>query len=111
VRSIILSEQGFHTPDDSDESQRLQAAALAYAWKKIRALDSIDAFHYHRWIDHEREGGLHLGLWTVRPGSITQPLAKKLSWHVFRALATSDEAAAIEFAPGVIGISGWDALR
>lgn len=32
---------------------------------KVKRLDSIEAFQYHRWIDHEQEGGLNLGLWTV----------------------------------------------
>ena len=31
IRSIFLSEQGFHTPDASPASQRLQAAAIVYA--------------------------------------------------------------------------------
>ncbi|MBL9154478.1 MAG: hypothetical protein JNK37_18450 [Verrucomicrobiales bacterium] len=110
VRTILLSEQGFHTPDTSETSQATQAAALAYAWKKIAPIASIEAFHYHRWIDHEREGGLNLGLWTVKPGTITLPLAKKKSWEVFRALDTPGEAAAVEFAKPIIGIEDWSGI-
>ncbi|MCB1091204.1 MAG: hypothetical protein KDL87_06720 [Verrucomicrobiae bacterium] len=111
VRTILLSEQGFHTPDESSESQTTQAAALAYAWKKIEPLSSIEAFHYHRWIDHEKEGGLHLGLWTVKPGTITQPRTKKQSWRVFQALGTAEGEPAIEFAKPIIGIRDWSEIR
>lgn len=107
LRTILLSEQGFHSPDDSLASQQLQAAALAYAWKKIESLDSVQAFHYHRWIDHEREGGLNLGLWTVEPGSITWPKDKKLSWEVFRALDTVEESRQTQFALPILKIEDW----
>ena len=88
VRSVLLSEQGYHTPgrDPSPEAEALQARAIEYAWKQLRDVKSIEAFHYHRWIDHEREGGLNLGLWTVKKGSITWPDRKKASWAVYRAL-------------------------
>jgi hypothetical protein len=111
TRAIMLSEQGFHTPDESVEAQDLQAAALAYAWQKIKNLDSIKAFHYHRWIDHEREGGLKLGLWTVEPGSITWPKDKKRSWNVFRALGTETERNQIEFALPILGINDWNEIE
>ena len=110
LRTILLSEQGFHSSDDSSVSQQLQAAALAYAWKKIKPLDSIQAFHYHRWIDHEREGGLNLGLWTVQPGSITWPKDKKLSWEVFRALDTIDESTQTQFALPILKIEDWQEI-
>lgn len=111
VRTILLSEQGFHTPDTTTASQDTQAAALAYAWKKIAPLEAIEAFHYHRWIDHEKEGGLNLGLWTVKPGTITLPNTKKRSWQTFQALGTATEEEAIEFAKPIIGISDWDAIK
>ena len=107
VRDLLLSEQGFHSKDNSTEAQLEQAAALAYAWKKMEGLTSIKAFHYHRWIDHEREGGLNLGLWTVKPGSITWPAEKKKSWYVFQALDTDKEREAFEFALPIIGIKTW----
>jgi hypothetical protein len=111
TRTILLSEQGFHTPDATEESQALQAAALAYAWQKIKQLDSIEAFHYHRWIDHEREGGLMLGLWTVEPGSITWPKDKKQSWHVFHALDTEAELKQMEFALPILEIENWNEIK
>ena len=111
TRAILLSEQGFHTPDKSKEAEALQAAALAYAWQKIKRLDSIEAFHYHRWIDHEREGGLMLGLWTVEPGSITWPKDKKRSWEVFRALDTEAELKQMEFALPILEINDWTEIE
>ena len=83
--------------DNSPEAQTLQAAAIVYAWRQMAGLKSIEAFHYHRWIDHEREGGLKLGLWTVKKGSTTWPEAKKQSWVIYRALGTPDEEGATQF--------------
>ncbi len=110
-RVIHLSEQGFHSRNNNESNQAIQAAALAYAWNKIKTLDSIQAFHYHRWIDHEREGGLHLGLWTVRPGSITMPEHKKQSWFVFQSLGTDREEQVTAFALPIIGASQWSEVR
>ncbi|UUO07258.1 DUF5722 domain-containing protein [Blastopirellula sp. J2-11] len=109
-RTVLLSEQGFHSPDYSAASQAVQAAALAYAWKKIERLETIEAMHYHRWIDHEKEGGLKLGLWTVRAGTITSAGEKKQAWRVFQALATPQQAAAIQFALPIIGIDDWSEI-
>ncbi len=86
VRTILLSEQGFHTPDYSPESQQFQADALEYTWRKIAPLDSVEAFHYHRWIDHPGEGKLRCGLRTL-PSSDSGPLGeKKKAWRVWREL-------------------------
>src|SRR5690606_11741379 len=63
MRRIILSEQGFHSPN-TPEGQLVQAAAYAYAYYKIKFLDGIDSCILHRHVDHAQEGGLNLGLWT-----------------------------------------------
>jgi hypothetical protein len=60
-RRIILSEQGFHTLL-TPEGEKLQAATFAYAWEKVRTLPTIDAFIYHRHVDHAHEGGVRFGL-------------------------------------------------
>ena len=111
VRTVLLSEQGCNTPDYRDESQTLQAAGIVYAWKKLSRLDSIEAFHYHRWIDHEREGGLKLGLWTVKAGTITWPETKKKGWFVYQKLGTGEEEAACEFAKRVVGVGSFDEIH
>ena len=92
VRTVLLSEQGYHTNgrEPSPEAEALQARAIEFAWRQMADVPSIKAFHYHRWIDHEREGGLNLGLWTVKKGSITWPDRKKASWELYRSLGTPD---------------------
>ncbi len=94
----VLSEQGYHTAERDPDAEMLQAAAIVYARRKMQPFKSIEAFHYHRWIDHEREGGLNLGLWTVKNGSTTWPERKKRSWQVYQALGTPKEAQACAFA-------------
>lgn len=90
VRPVVLSEQGYHTPDYSPASQQLQAAALVYTWDRLRLTRNILAFHYHRPIDHPDEGGLLLGLRTTPTAD--QPFGeKKQAWDVLRVLDTADE--------------------
>ncbi len=102
IRGVLLSEQGFNTPDYSIENQRLQAAGFVYMWRQMRGLSSIEAFHNHRWVDHPGEGGLLLGLRKLPDGS--GPVGgKKFAWEVYRALDTLDEAGATVFADEVIG--------
>ena len=57
ARRIILSEQGFHSGDNSPEGQQLQAAAYAYAYYITDFLDGIDSFILHRHVDHAEEYG------------------------------------------------------
>ncbi|HUF62291.1 MAG TPA: DUF5722 domain-containing protein [Verrucomicrobiales bacterium] len=105
LRTVLLSEQGFHTPDYSAASQRLQAAAFVYLWRKLRGLKSVEAFHNHRWVDHPREGGLKLGLRTLpADGPYGNP---KLSWEIYQALDTPEEASKTAFAREVMGEAAW----
>ena len=107
-RRIILSEQGFHSPD-SEEGQLRQAAAYAYAYQKIRNLEGIDSFILHRHVDHGQEGGLNLGLWTRNRDSKNpaEPAKKKRIYLVFKAADTSGWEEAFQFALPVIGIKNW----
>jgi hypothetical protein len=111
-RRIILSEQGFHTPSTAEEDERLQAAAYALAYYKVRFLDRIDSFILHRHVDHRREGGLRLGLWTWdedRPEP-SSPGARKRIYEVFRDIDTAGSLDATAFAKPVIGIAEWAEL-
>jgi hypothetical protein len=103
LRRVLLSEQGFHTRNDGVEAQRLQAAALVYIWHKIRPLESIEAFHNHRWQDHPGEGGLMVGLRTLpSPG---KPFGeRKFAWEVYAALDTPQEAEITAFAKEILGV-------
>jgi hypothetical protein len=105
-RRIILSEQGFHTPKGAD-GELIQAAAYAYAYKKIERIDGIDSFILHRHVDHPHEGGLLLGLrsFTPRDG---EARPKKKSWEVFRVADTPAWENAFEFALPVVGLKDWN---
>ena len=109
ARHVILSEQGFHTPDGPD-GERTQAAAFAYAWVRVNQLPGIDAFILHRHVDSASEGGLHLGLWW---DAATNPQApgqhqKKMIYEVFRLADTAQWREAFEFALPVVGLRSWD---
>lgn len=110
TRRVILSEQGFHAADRKF-GERDQAAAYAYAWKQVARQPTIDAFILHRHVDHAKEGGLRLGLWTNRPGAICTPDRKRLIWDVMRWCDTERVDEVFSFALPVIGIDTWDDLR
>jgi hypothetical protein len=105
-RHMILSEQGFHTPDRPD-GEKLQAAAFCYAYKKIERLDGIDAFILHRHVDNAAEGGLLLGLRSNRPRD-GDPRPKKLIYECFRAADSPEWQPAFDFALPVIGLKNWN---
>ena len=89
----------------SDDHLSQQAAGVCWAWKKIQALEGIDAMQWHAWRDNPEEG-LNLGLRkNTDNGSATKP-----AWDAYQAAGTSSED--IVFAPylPVIGISSWDQI-
>ena len=106
VRRIILSEQGFHTPE-GPEGEAIQAAAYCYAYKKVEQLEGIDAFILHRHVDHPHEGGLRLGLRRYLPGA-KEPRPKKQIYDSFRAADTEEWQSAFEFALPIVGLESWD---
>ena len=107
VRGVLLSEQGLNSPDYSEKSLHNQAAGFAFFWSKVKSLDSIEAFQYHRWVDHGHEGGLLLGLWTLKPGTVIQPASKKPIWEVFKAAGTDSEAKVFEKYKSTVGVESW----
>jgi hypothetical protein len=109
-RHVILSEQGFHTPDGKD-GEEVQAAAYCYAWVKIKRTEGIDAFILHRHVDHAKEGGLKLGLWSNKSGAICTPDKKKRIYEVFKAADTPEWEKAFSFALPIIGIKSWDEVK
>jgi hypothetical protein len=109
-RTVHLSEQGLNSRDYSAKALSEQAAGMAYAWNKIKNLDSIEVFHYHNWMDHRDEGGLRIGLRKF-PDDREDPMGKKPIWNVYKALGTADEDSATEFAKQVIGIGDWPEIR
>ena len=110
TRRVILSEQGFHSPDGPD-GELVQAAAYCYAWRKVMSQPGIDSFILHRHVDHAHEGGLNLGLWRKVPGSVATPGQPKRIYDVFLRADTAESDAAFAFALPVIGITQWAELR
>ncbi len=109
-RRVILSEQGFNS-DGTVDGERFQAAAYAYAWEKVAGLPGIDAFILHRHVDHQLEGGLNLGLWRRKPGSVADPDTPKPIYEVFKAADTPAREEAFRFALPLVGMTNWTQLH
>lgn len=95
VRSIILSEMGY----SSTSGEALQAAAFAYAYRKIEANPHIDAMMLSRQTDASEEisaFGLALGL-TSTGGH------KKQIYDIFKIIDTPGAYDALAFARNIIG--------
>ena len=110
-RRLSFTEQGFDVskrPEGLDE----QAAAYAYAWEKVLRLgDAVDAFHYHRHVDHSLENGLRFGLWSNKPGTISEPNQKRPIWFLLKAADTPEWKAAAEPYLKTCGLKSWDELN
>ena len=106
-RRIALTEQGFHCAE-TPEGETLQAAAFAFAWKKVQAIPEIESFLYHRHVDHPHEFGLHCGLLAHDGSSNILGIgrARKI-WEVMQKAGTPGEDAAFAFALPVIGRKDW----
>ena len=63
VRSVIISEFGV-SGVYGEESEKTQAAAYAYAFYNASRLPSLEAFIWHRHVDHNFEIGLSYGLYS-----------------------------------------------
>jgi len=108
-RRVILSEQGFQTLL-TPEGEKLQAAAFAYAWEKCQRLPLIDAFIYHRHVDHAKEGGLRLGLWRNAPNSVADPHSTKMIYDLFIKAGTPAWEEAAKFALPIASLKSWHEL-
>lgn len=108
-RILLLSEQGFHTPDYSPESEALQSAALLYTFEKLRHLPTVVTYHYHRWVDHPLEGGLLCGLRRLpEDGKSYGP--RKRAFEVFGDIGTEREDAHWPAALPLIGADSRDEI-
>ena len=110
-RRLSLTEQGFDVTQ-RPEALTEQAAAYAYAWEKVSRLDgAIDAFLYHRQVDHAKEGGLRFGLWSNKPGTIFEPDQKRPIWHLLKAADTPAWRTSAEPYLKTCGLKSWDELN
>jgi hypothetical protein len=111
-RSIILSEQGFHSDGSADgkRGEKVQAAAFCYAWEKVARLEAIEAFILHRHVDHKHEGGLNLGLWRRKADSVASQDTQKPIYACFKAAGTPVQAEAFAFALPIVELASWEEL-
>jgi hypothetical protein len=108
-RTLWLSENGLNSRSYSEQDLKEQAAGLAYAWKKFKNLDGIDAFFYHNWTDNRQEFGLRIGLRRFYDDE-TDPGGCKPIWYVFQAADTNQEDIVFEQYKPIIGISNWSEI-
>lgn len=106
-RRVILSEQGFNCRLDWPDGELVQAAAWCAAWRKVASIEGVDAFILHRHVDHAHEGGLLLGLWTHKPGTVRTADRKRRMYEPFRLADTPEWEEAFEFTLPVIGRESW----
>ncbi len=109
-RRIILSEQGLHCLGN-EQGEILQAAGFAYVWEKVSRQKGIDALIWHRHVDHSHEGGLRLGLWENKQGTISEPSRPRHIYDLFKKAGTPDWKTAAEFALPIVGLKSWDELK
>ncbi len=110
LRKVHLSEQGLNSKGYSEMALREQAAGMAYAWNKLKVLESIEMFHYHNWVDNRGEGGLQIGLRKF-PDDRDDPLGKKPIWTVYQSLGTKMEDEANAFALPILDIKSWSEVH
>lgn len=108
IRHIILSEQGLNS-QETEESERDQAAAYAFAYWKIVNSPGIQAFIYHAHVDHRDEFGLNLGI-RRRDKSSDSPNAPgtpKPVYEVFKAVDGPQQQAVFDAARAIVGEENW----
>jgi len=110
-RRLSFTEQGFNVMKNVPNAEELQAAGYAYAWEKVRRLPGIDAFLYHRQVDHAKEGGLRLGLWESKPGSVCEPSRQRPIWFLFKAAGTPEWDALAAPYLKTCGLKNWDEVN
>ncbi|MBR4756222.1 MAG: hypothetical protein IK076_04705, partial [Bacteroidales bacterium] len=108
-RLLFLSENGTNSPSYSEEDLRDQAAGACWAWKKVEALDGIDAIQWHAWIDNRGEFGLKIGLRRY-PDDETIPGGIKPAWEVWKAAGTPSEDEVFDPYLEVMGLSSWSEI-
>ena len=101
-RSIIVSEFGVSGDPSDTASMTLQAAAYALAYYAAAQNPDIDAFIYHRHVDHAGEAQYY-GLWSAQEGSLLSPGQKKQIYNVFSQIDTDKSAEVTSFVKTTVG--------
>jgi len=105
-RTVWLSENGTNSRSYSEQDLAEQAAGFAYAWKKMKQLDGIDAFQWHNWMDGRGEFGLRIGL-RKYPDDENDPAGRKPVWYLYQAADTPLEDKTFNPYKAIIGINDW----
>lgn len=108
-RILFLSENGTNSPDYTDTQLAYQAAGACWAWKKVQALDAIDAIQWHNWRDNREEFGLCIGLRRY-PDDATDPNGRKPVWYVWQAAGTDREDEVFDPYLTYLFRSSWDKI-
>ena len=108
-RPIVLGEQGFHVATDGNATDEAhQAAALAYSFKIAEQVPGLEAYLYHRQLDHSLEGNLRFGLGVDADGLAPWAYERyRPSWQVMHDYGTPDEAATFDPYLAYVPISSW----
>ena len=109
VRSVIIGEFGISGDPSSDEAMTKQAAAYALAYYTAEQNEDIDAFIYHRHVDHSDETQYY-GIWTNVPDSTVEPLSKKSIYNVFSLIDTARSEEVTAFVKDTVGESAFGAV-
>lgn len=102
ARSIIISEFGISGAPEDQSSMSMQAAAYALAYYSAAMNKDIDAFIYHRHVDHAGED-IYCGLWTAKTDSTLEPSGKKPIYNVFSQIDTDKSEEATAFVKQLVG--------
>lgn len=108
-RILFLSENGTNTPSYITLHQQQQAAGAAWAWKKVSALNGIDAIQWHAYQDNRDEFGLRIGLRKFADDT-EDPGGRKLAWYVWQAAGTDKESEVFDPYMSLIGIESWSEI-
>lgn len=112
TRRALIGEFGV-SGKYGEESEYLQAAAYAYAYYTVCQNDTVEAFIWHRHVDHSGEPGLYYGLYSSGE-LLLDPQSEKKIHSVISSVDTyendgsvsADLDALLEFLP----IHSWDEL-
>jgi len=107
MRSVIIGEFGISGDPADEASLTMQAAAYALAYFTAARNEHIDAFIYHRHVDHSGESQYY-GLWSNAAGTTMEPAAKKTIYNVFAQIDTERCEEVTSFVKQTVGSGAWD---
>ncbi len=106
VRSVIIGEFGVSGSSNDHVSMTKQAAAFALAYYTAAQNEHIDAFIYHRHVDHSGESQYY-GLWSNAFNTIVEPESKKTIYNVFQKIDTAESEEVTAFVRQTVGNGAW----